>query len=51
MLSRPFIAYRRDRGVRFVGNSEERIALFLRDRCGYGEFQIEATLSHFDGFD
>ena len=51
LRSRPFVAHRRDRGLRFVGNSEEGIAAFLRDECGYGELRIEATLSHFDGFD
>ncbi|WP_424004852.1 hypothetical protein ACOZ4I_17350 (plasmid) [Haloarcula salina] len=29
----------------------DALAQFLRDNCGYGELQIEATLdSHFDGF-
>lgn len=51
LQSRPFVAYRRDRGLRFVGNTEEQIAAFLKDECGYSELRIEATLSHFDGFE
>jgi hypothetical protein len=51
LRSRSFVAYRRDRGLRFVGNAEAQIASFLSDGCGYSELRIEATLSHFDGFE
>ncbi len=48
---KPYINFQRGQGFRIVGNTENRIALFLRDICGYTEIQIESSLSHFDGFD
>lgn len=47
----PLTVYRRRRGVKIDHSRIEAFAEFLRDECGYSEFRIDATLSHFGGFE
>lgn len=47
----PYVAYRRKRGLKIDHPKIDALAALLRDECGYSEFRIEATLSHFDGFE
>lgn len=42
--------FQRGRGFKLDHEGIETLAYYLRDRCGYSELRIEATLSHFDGF-
>lgn len=50
LRSASYIAYKRDRGYKIAHAHVDDLAMELRDTCGYSEFRIEATLSHFDGF-
>lgn len=51
-LSRaPFAHHNPQRGLKIAHDGIDRLARELRDVCGYSEFRIEATLSHFGGFD
>lgn len=47
----PYTVFRRNRGFKIDHSHMDALAQFLRDECGYGEFRIEATLSHFGGFE
>lgn len=47
----PFTAYHRNRGFKIDHSHVDALAVFLRDGCGYSEFRIESTLSHFGGFE
>lgn len=44
----PFVVYDPERGYRLRGDALDRAALYLRDDCGYAEFRVEATVSHFE---
>lgn len=46
-----FVIYDPERGYRLRGDTLDQVALYLRDDCGYAEFRVEATVSHFDGFE
>lgn len=47
----PLVVYQRDRGYKINHDAIDDLAYELRDDCEYSELRIEATLSHFDGFD
>lgn len=47
----PYTVYRPGRGFKLDHTRIESFAELLRDECGREEFRIEATLSHFHGFD
>lgn len=47
----PYIAYRRNRGFKINNANIDVLADELHADCGYSKFRIEATLSHFGGFD
>lgn len=40
----------RDGALRLDGEKRRQMAYFLRDKGGYSELQIEATISRFQGF-
>lgn len=45
------VTHHPSRGFKISHEEIERLARLLRDVCGISEFQIEATLSHFRGFE
>lgn len=47
----PYIVYHPNRGFKIAHEAIDTLATVLRDECGVDEFRIEATLSHFRGFD
>ena len=47
----PLTIHQRDRGYKINHDRIEDLAYELRDECTYSELRIEATLSHFDGFE
>lgn len=47
----PYVRHHGNRGFKIDNSHVDTLAEELRDDCGYGEFRIEATLSHFGGFD
>lgn len=51
LRTEPFVLYQRGNGYKINHDAIEQLAIYLRDECGYSEFRIEATLSHFDGFE
>lgn len=47
----PLTEHRHGYGFKLAHARIDALAAFLREECGYGEFRIEATLSHFGGFE
>lgn len=47
----PYITHHGNRGFKINNSQVDILADELRDDCGYSEFRIIATLSHFGGFD
>ena len=47
----PYTIYRPGRGFKLDHSRIDDLARLLRDQCGYSEFRIETTLSHFGGFE
>ena len=47
----PFIEYHANRGFKIENKHIDVLARELRDECDFNEFRIEATLSHFGGFE
>jgi hypothetical protein len=47
----PYIKFHLNRGFKINNSRVDVLAEELRDICGYSEFRITATLSHFGGFD
>lgn len=45
------VRYHRTRGLKLAHNRIDALARELRDECGFSEFRIETTLSHFAGFE
>lgn len=46
-----YIRYHRGKDEISLKVPHDDLAYELRDKCGYSELRIEATLSHFKGFD
>lgn len=47
----PIIRHHPNRGIKIAHERIDLLARELRDTCGISEFLIDATLSHFHGFD
>lgn len=47
----PVVVHHPDRGFKIAHEHIALLARELRDTCGFGAFRIEATLSHFEGFE
>lgn len=47
----PFVEHHPNRGFKIANESIDVLAKELRDVCSFSEFRIEATLSHFGGFE
>jgi hypothetical protein len=51
MKREPYIKFYQNRGFKINNSQIDILAEELRDACGYSEFRITTTLSHFGGFD
>lgn len=53
LKSESYVTYQRQNGYGIKNSPDEqaKLARVLRDRCGYTEIQVEATLSRFPGFE
>lgn len=47
----PIVRHHPHRGLKLAHESVDLLARELRDECGFSEFRIETTLSHFGGFE
>ena len=51
LRSEPYIEHHPNRGFKIENKHIDVLARELRDECDFSEFRIEATLSHFGGFE
>lgn len=51
LIGEPYITHHRNRGFKIDNSQIDALADELHEICGYSTFRIEATLSHFGGFE
>lgn len=51
LAGEPIVVRHPQRGLKLSHDQIDHLARELRDVCGFSEFLVETTLSHFGGFD